>query len=106
MNQTLDVKIVIPSDYVLINKEQLKKLEQSSIEGEWWGFKDLMENVKSKDPQWVRENILERYREILDVHGTGLRIAFYPSPGQKWRFNAMGMKKFLDEYFPEIWMNE
>ncbi|WP_373706107.1 DUF771 domain-containing protein [Jeotgalibaca porci] len=106
MEQTLEVQIKIPSEYVLIRKEYLKELEDSSMEGQWWDLKDLMQRINSKDPKWVRENILEPYRQQLDVLEDGLRIVFYPSPGQKWKFNATGMKTFLDSRFPEIWANE
>lgn len=106
MAQKLDVQIVIPSEYVLIRKDRYEKLEDAELKGQWWGLKELMERVSSKDPKWVRENILERYQELLDIDGQGLRIAFYPAKGQKWKFNAAGMKKFLDAYFPEIMESE
>ncbi|WP_373738128.1 DUF771 domain-containing protein [Jeotgalibaca porci] len=106
MEQTLEVQIKIPAEYVLIRKEYLRELEENSMEGQWWDLKDLMQQINSKDPKWVRDNILEPYRQQLDVLEDGLRIVFYPSPGQKWKFNATGMKKFLDNRFPEIWANE
>lgn len=106
VEQIIEVQIKIPSEYALVRKEYLKELEDFSLEGQWWDLKDLMQWINSKDPKWVRDNILDPYREQLDVMEDGLKLVFYPSPGQKWKFNASGMKKFLDSHFSEIWTKE
>lgn len=102
--QQLDVSlsIPIPSDYVLVKKVELEDLKKESLSGVYWSMRDL-EKRTGKKHEWIKENILypSRFKKILDAENGG--FVFYPEMrGQNWSFQAIGMAKFLDDNFNEI----
>mgnify|MGYP001267560077 FL=1 len=98
-----EVTIKIPSEYVIISKEEYKSLKEQDLLGRWWRMKDLEQRLNKKH-EWIKENILysPRFRKILDAKNGG--PVYYPDrQGRQWSFNALRMAEFLTKNFGEIY---
>jgi len=103
--QNLDVQlsITIPSNLVLIERLEYRRLQEMELNGQWWSMKDL-EARTSKKVDWIKENILyvHRFRRLLDVESGG--FVYYPKTrGETWAFQAPQMAEFLDKHFRNIY---
>jgi phage pi2 protein 07 len=81
------------------------QIDQQEIEKVWWNMKDLEEKTGYSD-DWLKENILfqPRFKKLLDINEGG--FVYYPERrGEKWVFIASKMKKFLEDYFADIFKN-
>lgn len=102
MTQYLEVKIVIPEDYVIITKVEYERFILNEELGRWWTLKDVMERVNRKR-SWLIENFLNHpgYRKKIDVKNGG--FVKYPVGGKdSYLFLASETKKFLEENFSSI----
>lgn len=91
--QTLDVQIKIPENYVLITKSNHEQFLEQDLTGRIWSMKDL-EVRTNRSSQWLRRNILEvpEFREELQGF-----VYFPKSQGERWKFGALKMSKWLEE---------
>ncbi|MBM7580062.1 DUF771 domain-containing protein [Jeotgalibacillus terrae] len=106
MNQqfAVQVSIPVPDHLVIIEKVELKRLQDQELKGLWWSMKDL-EDRTGKKSYWIKENILSKakYRKTLDVKYGG--FVYYPEiKGETYAFHALKMADFLDDHFAEIYM--
>lgn len=91
--QVLAVEIKIPSDQVLITKQNHEQLLNNDLIGRVWNMKQLEERT-NRSAQWLRKNILERpeFKEELTS------FVLYPNiQGQPWKFGALKMSRWLEE---------
>lgn len=98
----VSLSIPIPSDKVLIEKVELERLKDESLEGVYWTMKDLEKRINRKQ-LWIKDNILypPKFKKQLE------EFVYYPeSQGQTWLFHARKMAKFLDRNFSEIMKEE
>lgn len=102
---TANIQIQIPSDQILIPKEEFEKLKHAELKGTYWSMKDL-EKRTAKKQEWIKEKILfpTEFKKILDVENGG--FVYYPQKkGQTWSFLASKMAEFLERHFYSIFSN-
>jgi len=95
MNQTLDITVSIPSDYVLIKKSDWDEAVGQKLIGKQWTMKDL-ENHTNRSNNWLKDNLLYPYRNELDIVLGGF-VRYPNTKGQPWRFGALEMANWLEE---------
>lgn len=74
-------------------------MEQQKL---FWSFKDLEQHTGYKY-LWLTRNILFRpeWRKMLDANNGG--PVFYPRVrGERWKFIAVPMEKFLKDNFKDL----
>ncbi|AJD92064.1 hypothetical protein JMA_27470 [Jeotgalibacillus malaysiensis] len=102
MNQqfSVQVSIPVPEHLIIIEKTELKRLQDAELHGQWWSMKDL-EDRTGRKAVWLKENVLSRFRKDLDVDNGG--FVYYPKvKGETYVFHAEKMNDFLDKYFSVI----
>ena len=98
--QTLEVKVAIPDDMVIIKKIEYQKLLDSVSSQLVWSMKDL-EKALGRSDDWIKEKILYPYREELDVQLGG--FVRYPSAkGQPWKIGAKQMRNWIEENLEKV----
>lgn len=98
--QTLEVKVAIPDDMVIIKKIEYQELLNSVSSQLVWSMKDL-ERVCGRSDDWIKEKILYPYREELDVQLGG--FVRYPSAkGQPWKIGAKQMRNWIEENLEKV----
>lgn len=93
--------VSIPSEYVLITREEYKELQSKSDERIWIGFKELQDLTGLKRTKL--DDILTRYRDELDIKNGG--SVKYPDGG-KWNFNKRATLKWLEDNHSRIWSED
>lgn len=90
------VNIQIPSHLVLVEKAELKELQEQkeSIVGD---MKWLLKETATKSPQTIKEKLLYPYREELEPFVT------YPDSGEHWKFNKFPMRRWLQQNYKKVW---
>ncbi|MDC6328250.1 DUF771 domain-containing protein [Staphylococcus auricularis] len=104
MSQILNVQIKIPDEYVLIETNRLKELEEN-IEDPIWDMKDLKNKTKMASDTTIQDRLLynPKFRKELKNKG----IVHYPDDEfRRWRVNAKKMTQFLEENFEDIFNKE
>ncbi|AJD91573.1 hypothetical protein JMA_22560 [Jeotgalibacillus malaysiensis] len=99
----IELSIEVPDHLVVIEKVELKRLQDQELKGLWWSLKDL-EDRTSKKRNWLEDNILfsPKFREKIDVKNGG--FVYYPQKkGEKWTFLASGAADFLEKHFSDIY---
>lgn len=102
--QKMNVTVMIPPEFVIIPKDEYKKLLDSQLNGKWWDLKDLMDRTNRKR-DWLENKILYKpnFKKLLDVEENPEGFVHYPvGKGSKWAFEPIKMSAFLKDYFPEI----
>ena len=98
--QTLEVKVAIPDDMVIIKKIEYQELLDSVSSQLVWSMKDL-ERALGRSDDWIKEKILYPYREELDVELGG--FVRYPSAkGQPWKIGAKQMRDWIEENLEKV----
>lgn len=100
-NQSIELKVTIPEDYVLFKKEELNKLIEKADERVWISFYDL-ETITGLGRNKL-DTILKRYRAELDISNGG--PVKYPDGG-RWSIEKDGMKKWLKDNHSRIWSDD
>lgn len=98
--QTLEVKVAIPDDMVIIKKIEYQELLDSVSNQLVWSMKDL-ERALGRSDDWIKEKILYPHREELDIQLGGF-VKYPESKGQPWRFGAKRMSEWLEENIKEV----
>lgn len=94
MEQVIEVKVPIPTGWVLIREEENERVIQERLLGRLWKMKDV-EKVVQRDARWIRDNILYPYRDELDVKRGGF-VTYPMVTGQPWEFGALKMATWLE----------
>lgn len=59
-----------------------------------WSFEDLRDHLQNKAAWWVRQEVLDRYQDQLDIKNGGFVI--YPTAKRvPWRIDAERMADFI-----------
>lgn len=98
MNQ---LTVTIPSEYVILTREEHKQLLDDVDSRVWVSFKELQELTGLKRTKL--DQILSRYRDELDLKNGG-PVKF--ADGGKWNFNKKQTLKWLEENHKRIWMED
>lgn len=98
--QTLKVEIDIPKEYQVIDRTEFEKLVNNQLIGKVWGMKDL-ENHVGRSNDWLKEKLLYPYRPELDVLNGGF-VTYPTRQGERWRFGALKMSKWLEKNIEKI----
>lgn len=99
--QTLELKVAIPDEFVLLRQDELDALKERADERVWIGFKDLEMLTGLKRDKL--DMILKRYRDELDVYKGG--PVKYPDGG-KWSFEKDGIRQWLKDNHSRIWKED
>ncbi len=100
MTQTFQVTVPIPDDFVLIEREKVRELEDLANDPVW-DLKDLKKKLKMSSDDTIKNKFL--YNPKFEKQLKKLGIAHYPDESfNRWRFNARKMSRFIDENFAEI----
>ncbi|MEL3962369.1 DUF771 domain-containing protein [Lysinibacillus endophyticus] len=105
MDQHIQVQlsIPVPQDMIIITKVELERLKKADLSGQYWTMMDLEKKINKKQ-EWIKDNILYKFRGILDVKNGG--FVYYPEKkGQTWSFHAPKMAQFLEHNFSSIFTN-
>lgn len=95
------ITVSIPSEYVVLTRDEFKKLEEAADDRVWIDFKTLQDLTGIKRTKL--DEILTRYREELDVEHDGpVKYA----DGGRWNFNKKPLLKWLQENYQRIWMDD
>lgn len=100
MMQTLDIKVSIPEDYVLVKKIEWEQMLESQLAGKQWSMKDL-EELTGRKTNWLKDNVLYPYREELDVDNGGF-VRYPEVSGSPWKFGAAKMAQWLEENMGKV----
>lgn len=100
MMQTLDVKVAIPEEYVLIRKVDWEKMLETKLTGKQWNMKDLEVHTGRKN-NWLKENILYPYKDELDVNNGGF-VRYPEISGSPWKFGAAKMTQWLEDNMRKV----
>lgn len=98
--QTLEVKVAIPDDMVIIKKIEYQDLIDSVSSQLVWSMKDCEKAIGRSD-DWIKEKILYPHRDKLDVLNGGF-VKYPESKGQPWRFGAKRMSEWLENNLKEV----
>lgn len=98
--QTLEVKVSIPEDFVLVKKVEYDELLSADLTGQTWNMSDLRE-ATDRSTDWLKENILYPNRKELDIENGGF-VKYPENKGQRWRFGAKKMSQWLEENMQEV----
>lgn len=96
--QTLDVKISIPDTHVLISVDEYNELKEREYTGQYYTMKDL-QRLTGKSDVWLYQNLLNNPHRLERMkHFTHVP----QGRGDKWLFQAKGLREFLENEFLEI----
>ena len=98
--QTLEVKVAIPDDMVIIKRIEYQELLDSVSSQLVWSMKDL-ERVLGRSDDWIKEKILYPYREELDVQLGGF-VRYPITKGQPWKIGAKQMRDWIEENLEKV----
>jgi phage pi2 protein 07 len=98
--QTLDVKVAIPDDYILIKKVEWEEHLSRELTGKQWGMKEL-EEATGRKSNWLKENVLYPYRDELDVMSGGF-VRYPEKSGSPWKFGALKMSAWLEDNLERV----
>lgn len=93
--------IELPSEYVVLTRDEYQELKEKSDERIWVGLKELEELTGLKRNKL--DDILTRYRDELDIKNGG--PVKYPDGG-KWNFNKRATLKWLENNHSRIWSDD
>lgn len=100
LNINMTLHIQIPSEYVLITKEEYENLKHHELLGHTWDMNDVRARLNNVDSRWIKEHILYPNREVLAVENGG--FVLYPkASGSKWKFGALKMANYLENHWGE-----
>lgn len=98
--QTLDVKIAIPEDYVLVKRIDFERQIKNDLTGIQWSMADL-ESATGRKSNWLKENVLYVYRDELDINNGGF-VRYPEKSGSPWKFGAKRMKEWMEENLERV----
>ena len=106
LEQTLNVQINIPSDYVVISKSEYTKLLDERLEGRWWNMNDIRQRVSCSTVAFT-ERILDqpKFKKIIDIDNGGF-VRYPKKSGERFMFLASETVKFMESNFAEIWKTD
>lgn len=100
MEQTLNVNVTvpiqIPSEYVLVNKDEHERLKKHELLGYTWDMNDVRARLKNVDARWIKEHILYPNKDTLAIENGGF-VKYPKSKGTVWKFSALKMANYLEE---------
>lgn len=105
MAQTIEIttplSILIPSDLRIIETSEYERLVTSDLTGQTWYMEDLRKRFKDADPRWIKDHLLYRFRDQLDIRNGGFVV--YPrTKGKPWKCQALKMAQFIEDNWEAI----
>lgn len=99
--QSLDITVAIPDDYILVKKVDWEEMVERQLMGKQWNMKDLREATGGRDVNWLKEHILYPYRDELDVKQGGF-VRYPEASGVPWKFGAAKMSEWLESNLEKV----
>jgi len=100
--QTLNVQVNIPSDYVLITKIEYENLKTEQRKAQYLTMKDLIE-LTNRKRGWLMENLLNNPKWFDELE----EFTHFPqASGDAWLFRKNGLIEFLENRFLEVLRKE
>lgn len=98
------VKVIVPDDYELVERDELDSLRSQALTGRTWTMQDLRTWMGNKSAYWVRKNVLENPRFSRDIQLMINRheVQRPSASGQRWLFKAKPMAEFLEHHYSEF----
>ncbi|EPN9401573.1 DUF771 domain-containing protein [Enterococcus faecalis] len=98
----LPVQVVIPENFVVLEKEEYESLKEYESVGRWWTLEDVQKHI-SMSKKWLTDNILNnpKFKKELDVKQGGF-VKYPIAQGGKYLFLRSKTMQWLEENFSEI----
>lgn len=100
MDQSLNITVVIPEEYVLVTKVEWEEMLDQKLKGKQWNMKDLEKHTRRSN-NWLKENTLYPNRQELDIKEGGF-VRYPKSSGSPWKFGAYRMGEWLEAHIDKI----
>lgn len=104
MLQTLDVKIPVPAEYVLVKQSEYDELKTKQATGRMLNMSQLRECLGNKSVVWIKENILfnPRYADEMRSMEKNGSIVRPKGKGSPWLFQATVFTNWLEAHLNEL----
>ncbi|EGP4958292.1 DUF771 domain-containing protein [Enterococcus faecium] len=101
----LDIQVVIPEKFVLVEREEYDSLKKASAVGNWAKLETIC-NKTNVSKSWFITNVLQvpKYKKELSVENNGF-VKYPSSKGSPYLFHESRMMEWLDKKFAEIMKN-
>ena len=96
-------KIINRPRLIVMKVDQFEQLQQRDEKGVHWTVEDMKRELHIyKSSTWIREVLLKKHREEIEVKNGQGWCVFGEGRGHVYRINPSGARKWIEENFNKI----